>query len=169
MDRYTVLDISVGSLILLVTPYGLARVIITSKKKIDAVATARKLFPHATADPHLWVALQRQLIAYFNGKQVDFDIQTDLTRVTDFQRRILTTCAKIRYGRQMTYGELASNAGYPGAARAVGNTMAKNPIPIVIPCHRVVGAHGHLGGFSAEQGIALKRWLLDMEQNAIMR
>jgi len=91
------------------------------------------------------------------------DVPADLSGRTPFQRRVLRQCRQILWGHTLTYGELAARAGSHGAARAVGNIMAANSLPLVIPCHRVVGAAGTLGGFSAPGGVRVKRRLLRLE------
>ena len=114
-----------------------------------------------------WSMLRRRLQEYSAGDEVHFDdIAVHLGNVTAFQSRVLGFCRRIRRGSTMSYAQLASAAGRPGAARAVGNVMAKNRCPLVIPCHRVLHAGGGLGGFSAPQGVTLKRRLLEMERPA---
>ena len=88
----------------------------------------------------------------------------DISWATEFQQAVLKACCKIEAGKTMTYGELAEQAGYPQAARAVGAVMAKNPIPLLIPCHRVVGRNGALTGYSGTGGVAMKQRLLKHEQ-----
>jgi methylated-DNA-[protein]-cysteine S-methyltransferase len=110
--------------------------------------------------------LQQRIIAYFEGEPVDFrtDSKIDLSGMGPFGRKVLQTCRQIRFGRTTTYGELAGRIGHPGAARAVGSALAKNPIPLIVPCHRVLRSDGGLGGFSAPGGIATKQRLLHHEQ-----
>ena len=105
----------------------------------------------------------RQIAEYVAGKRRRFDTTLDwsLTGARGFQRRVLGQLAKVRFGHTLSYGELASRAGRPGAARAVGGAMAKNPIPLVVPCHRVLAAGGRIGGFTG--GLSLKRALLALE------
>ena len=98
---------------------------------------------------------------YFLGERVAFELELDLSDVTEWQRRVLLKAAEIPYGELMTYGELAAAIGSPGGARAIGQAMARNPVPIIVPCHRVVAASGKLGGFSA--GLDWKRRLLRLE------
>ena len=108
--------------------------------------------------------LVERLKCFARGKICDFDdISVDLSGRTQFQRKVLQACRAIPWGSTRTYGELAQDAGYPGAARAVGSVMAKNRIPLIVPCHRVVPAAGGLGGFSAPNGVSLKRRLLALE------
>jgi methylated-DNA-[protein]-cysteine S-methyltransferase len=112
-----------------------------------------------------WVRdLAERLQSYAAGIEEDFsDIPLDLSHLSEFQTRVVRACRKIRRGRVRSYGELATAAGSPGAARAVGSVMAKNRFPIIIPCHRVVGANQSLGGFSAPTGLNLKQRMLTLE------
>jgi methylated-DNA-[protein]-cysteine S-methyltransferase len=117
------------------------------------------------SDPPPFVrGLAERIQAFAAGGKDDFrDVPLDLSHLTDFQRRVVEQCRRIHAGQTMSYGELAAKAGYPGAARAVGSTMARNRFPIVVPCHRVVAAGGAIGGFSAPSGISLKQRLLTLE------
>ena len=106
----------------------------------------------------------RCLQAYAAGRRDTLtDIPVDLGQLSDFQRHVFTACRGIPYGRTISYAELAARAGFPGAARAVGNCMAANPIPLVVPCHRVVRSDGRLGAYSAPGGTEMKRRLLEFE------
>ncbi len=108
--------------------------------------------------------LVRRLRAYAARERVDFsDVRIDLAGMSDFQRRVVECCRRIPYGQTRTYGELAAMAGSPRAARAVGNCMAANRFPLIVPCHRVVPADGRLGAFSAPGGTKTKQRLLEME------
>ena len=110
--------------------------------------------------------LGRQLLEYFDGRRKSFDLPIDLSGVSPFQRRVLEAAREIRYGAVLTYGALASAIGMPGAARAVGGALGANPIPILVPCHRIVAADGGLGGFTVKgcpDGLGLKRRLLALE------
>ncbi len=109
---------------------------------------------------------QRLFDLYATGSPVSFSkFQLDTEWMSPFQRRVIDACRNIPYGTTVTYGQLANSVGSPGAARAVGSVMRSNRFPIIVPCHRVVGAGG-LGGFSASGGVDTKRRLLEME-NAI--
>lgn len=103
--------------------------------------------------------------AFAEGAEDDFlDVPVELPNVTDFQRRVLAACRQIPYGSTRSYADLARQAGRPRAARAVGTTMARNPVALVIPCHRVVSSARHgCGGFSAPGGVEMKRRLLALE------
>jgi methylated-DNA-[protein]-cysteine S-methyltransferase len=103
----------------------------------------------------------RQLLEYFRGKRKEFALDVDPDTASTFDRAIWKLLRQVNAGHTVTYGELARRAGFPGSARAVGGAMARNPIPIIIPCHRVVGQGGAITGFGL--GLWRKRWLLDHE------
>ena len=105
--------------------------------------------------------LVEELDAYFSGKPMRFSFPTHPLWGTEFQKDVWSAMKEIPYGETRTYGWLAERVERPRAFRAVGNAVAKNPIPIIIPCHRVVRADGSIGGFSC--GVELKRWLLKHE------
>jgi len=102
-----------------------------------------------------------QLDAWLGGRLQVFSLPLADAR-TDFERRVREAMLAIPYGQTASYGELAAAIGSPGAARAVGSACGRNPLPIIVPCHRVVGVGGRLGGYSS--GVELKRWLLDFER-----
>jgi methylated-DNA-[protein]-cysteine S-methyltransferase len=105
-----------------------------------------------------------ELQRFAAGEPVDFrDVRVNEEHLTPFGRRIVAACRRIPFGQTRSYGQLTAVCGSPGAARAVGQVMAKNRYPLVVPCHRVVAAGGKLGGFSAPQGLAMKRRLLALE------
>ena len=112
--------------------------------------------------------LRERLEAYAEGEYVDFaEFEVDLSHLTEFQHRVVGELRKVPYGEKVTYAELAGRAGSPKAARAVGSVMAQNRVPLIVPCHRVVGSGGHLGGFSAPRGVTLKQELLAMESQCL--
>ena len=112
--------------------------------------------------------LTRRLQAYASGNSDSFrDVAVDLGRLSRFGRRVLVQCRRITLGRTKSYAELASQAGFPRAARAVGNLLAANRIPLIIPCHRVVLADGRIGSYSAPGGSAMKRRLLALESRKL--
>ena len=112
--------------------------------------------------------LQQRIIAYFEGENVDFstDPGVDLAHHGAFGQAILVACRQIGFGQRQTYTQLARTAGRNRAARAVGNVMARNPIPLIVPCHRVVRTDGGLGGFSAIGGTATKERMLLHERSS---
>jgi methylated-DNA-[protein]-cysteine S-methyltransferase len=108
--------------------------------------------------------LAKRLQSYASGIPEDFrDVRIDFGPMSAFRQRVLNQCRRIPYGKTLSYAELARRAGYPGAARAVGNCMAANRIPLIIPCHRVVCSDGRLGAYSAPGGVRTKRRLLTLE------
>lgn len=117
----------------------------------------------AESDDGAFADAVAQLQEWFDGRRRDFRLELDVSG-TDFQRRIWSVLVDIPYGSTSTYGEVAAAAGRPGAARAVGHAVARNPVAIVVPCHRVVGAGGVLGGFAG--GTDVKRLLLDHESRS---
>jgi methylated-DNA-[protein]-cysteine S-methyltransferase len=112
------------------------------------------------ADP-LLTAAARQLRGYVEGRLCDFDVPVSVSGGSGFERAVWEQIATIGYGEMRTYGEIARALGDPGAARAVGTACNRNPLPIIVPCHRVVGAGGKLVGFGG--GLARKRFLLELE------
>lgn len=104
-----------------------------------------------------------QLREYLDGLRTDFDLPVDLESLTDFQRQVLLAARQVPRGKVATYGQIARNIGRPRAARAVGQALGRNPVPVVIPCHRVIASDGSLGGYSGGGGLASKRLLLQLE------
>jgi len=104
-----------------------------------------------------------QVLEYLDGRRKSFTFAYDLRSSTSFQRDVLTTVQKVPRGEYLTYGELARRIGRPGAARAVGQALGSNPIPILIPCHRVLASDGSLGGYSGRGGVRTKEALLRLE------
>jgi methylated-DNA-[protein]-cysteine S-methyltransferase len=154
------------------SPRGLCGVLLPVRRKADALAWSRRAAPDAAAGPPkaaaaLLAEVRRRMGEYFAGRPAGFrDVPLDLSACPPFARRALAALAKVGYGRRLTYGELAAAAGNPKAARAAGAACAANPMPLVIPCHRVLAAGGRLGGFSAAGGLAVKRRMLALERAA---
>jgi len=129
----------------------------------------KHLAPRFESDRGLFKPLQQQITAYFEGAYISFssDIPIILDGLSPFARSVLTACRALKFGQVLTYSGLAGKFGGPAAARAVGNALAKNRLPLVIPCHRVVRSDGKIGGFSAPGGRDLKARLLRHEQAAL--
>jgi methylated-DNA-[protein]-cysteine S-methyltransferase len=143
---------------------GLKRVIIPWRNsRRDVLAILRAEFPAAREDARALSNAAKSLRKYFAGEQVKFDFPLDLDGLTAFQKNVLAATRKISYGRTLAYGEVAARANRPGAARAAGTALARNPLPIVIPCHRVLASGGRAGGFSARGGVKTKIALLRLE------
>lgn len=141
-------------------PNGLTR--LTMPKRTRAVARVGVVVPGAKIDTEAFASAIRQLQAYFAGRHPRFDLAIDLSALPPFTAAVLHAASSILYGQVATYGDLARQVGKPGASRAVGQAMGRNPVPIVVPCHRVISSTG-LGGFSAEEGVDLKARLLAHE------
>ncbi len=114
------------------------------------------------------LALQ-QIVEYLAGQRHAFNLPLDWTTSKPFQKKVLARALAIPFGQVATYGELARELGSIAASRAVGGAMARNPIPIIIPCHRVVASDGRLTGYSAAEGVCTKQWLLELEGHKIVR
>lgn len=108
--------------------------------------------------------VRNQLHEYLNGKRTSFDINVDLSALTEFHQQVLMAAWEIPHGMIVTYGEIARRIGKPKAARAVGQALGRNPVPIVIPCHRVISSDGSLGGYSGGGGLETKAKLLELEK-----
>ena len=126
----------------------------------DAAHAAAGVPPGAKEDPSAFMAVIAQLAAYFDGKRTSFELELDPIG-TPFQRDVWCALASIPYGSTTTYAEIARSIGRPSASRAVGAANGKNPLSIVVPCHRVIGRDGTLTGYAG--GVANKRVLLDLE------
>jgi methylated-DNA-[protein]-cysteine S-methyltransferase len=118
--------------------------------------------PGAVHDKDAFPDVVEQLVAYFAGELTDFDVKLRLAGTT-FQRRVWSALAEIPYGETMSYGELAQQIGQPSAFRAVGLANGRNPVAIIVPCHRVIGSSGALIGYGG--GLDRKRLLLDLERS----
>lgn len=168
MIKYAVVETSWGEVLLAGKSRGLCGLLLPGNTKADPHRRAKRRWPGATLASSLLQDLQAMITQYFDGGLVDFShVQADLSDATDFQRRVLTACKRIEYGQTVSYGDLAKAVGQPKASRAAGAALATNPIPLVIPCHRVIGSSGEMVGFSAEQGTKLKKRLLDLEARAV--
>lgn len=156
---YDLTDSPVGELLVAVTDRGLCRIAYRPDAALDELAAdfgARVLRVPRRAE-----RVRRELDEYFEGNRQKFDLALDLTPVAGFNRQALDELARVPYGRVTTYGAMAAKLGRPKAARAVGGAMNRNPIPIVLPCHRVVGAGGSLVGYAG--GLERKETLLRLE------
>lgn len=144
------------------TPTGRVRAVSDG----EAIVRVTWIAPGARAEPTPEDAVSRetaaQLRAYFAGRLTAFDVPLKFRGGSMFERAIWQAMLDIPWGETRSYGDLAALTG--GVARAVGGACGRNPIPIVVPCHRVVGAGGRLVGFSGAEGVATKQWLLDFER-----
>ncbi len=133
--------------------------IITENDKLKGINFVES-FKETTEDDSFQKEIKKELMEYFEGKRKVFEIPLEVEG-TEFQKKVWTEMAKIPFGERMSYGELAEKSGCPKGARAVGLACNKNKIPIIIPCHRVVGKNGNLTGFAG--GLDIKAQLLKLE------
>ena len=164
---WTVVGTDIGPLLLAATPEGLVNVVFHATDAIRDKALAR-LADRLGAQPveapgaPLLAEAVRQVDAYFAGRRRDFELPLDWSLIAGFNRQVLRELASgVPYGAVVGYGDLAKRVGQPGAAQAVGMAMGANPLPVVVPCHRVVESDGGIGGFGG--GLETKRKLLALE------
>ena len=154
-------DTAMGPLLVGVTDRGLCRISFDPEPERELELLARAYGPRVLRSSHPVDRVHRELDEYLDGKRRAFDLDLDLRGQPDFYLRVLAELARVGYGETTTYGTLAARAGNPKAARAVGTVMNRNPVPIVLPCHRVVGANGSLTGYGG--GLHRKERLLRLE------
>jgi methylated-DNA-[protein]-cysteine S-methyltransferase len=125
----------------------------------------QRLDPQARLEknPKAVQGVTKQLLEYFARDRTKFDLPIDLSVLTPFQRNVLAIACRITPGKVWTYHRVAEEMGRPKSSRPVGQALARNPVPIVIPCHRVIASDGTLGGYSGGSGLKAKRWLLRLE------
>jgi methylated-DNA-[protein]-cysteine S-methyltransferase len=158
---YELHDTPVGQLLIAVTEHGVCEIHYDADPDAEAERLARLFGSRVLRSPRPTDETRRQLDEYFEGTRREFDLEVDLRPAREFGRTVLEELARVPYGELTTYGALAARAGSPRAARAVGTVMNRNPIPIVLPCHRVVGSTGSLVGYAG--GLDRKRALLELE------
>lgn len=159
---YTTMDSPIGELFIAATELGLVRIAFENGNW-EAVATqlGRRIGP-LKDDPTTLQPIIAELEEYFAGKRKEFTIGVDLRLANGFRRNVLEYLRSIPYGETKSYAEVAQAAGSPRAMRAVGSACANNPIPLVVPCHRIVRSDGTMGGYGG--GLSIKESLLDMER-----
>jgi methylated-DNA-[protein]-cysteine S-methyltransferase len=161
---YAILDSPIGALVAAATPTGLVRLAYEDfQGGLDPVLEdlARRLSPRVLEVPSRLEAVRRELDEYFNNARTSFDLPIDWSLYSDFGRRVLQATAAIPFGRTASYGDVAARAGNPKASRAAGRALGANAIPIVVPCHRVIGTSGKLTGYTG--GMHRKEALLRLE------
>jgi methylated-DNA-[protein]-cysteine S-methyltransferase len=158
---YCAVATPIGRVLVAATAAGLVRVSFRRSEATFAAELRRQLGVDVVRSAQRTAGVVHQLRAYFAGERQAFDVQVDLRHLTPFQRRVLAATARVPAGEVVSYGDIARRIGRPGGGRAVGQALTRNPVPIVIPCHRVVAAGGRIGGYAG--GLAIKRKLLRLE------
>lgn len=160
---YTIFKTEPGWIGLLGSEAGLRRLVLPQPTDVKAVSLLLEKIPEATPSSVFFEGLIKRLQAYFSGKAVKFPDKLDYADATPFQQRVWEATRKIAYGKTHTYTWIAAQAGKPKAVRAVGQALGQNPLPILVPCHRVTSTGGGLGGFTG--GLEVKKYLLKLENN----
>ena len=158
---YCGLSTPIGRVLVAASESGLVRVSFRRSEASFRTELERGLGGDVVRSPGRTAEIVHQLRAYFRGERRTFDVSVDLRGRTPFQRRVLMAATEVPAGRVVSYGDIARRIGVPGASRAVGQALGRNPIPIVIPCHRVVASGGRIGGYTG--GLDVKRKLLRIE------
>lgn len=159
---YTTADSPFGTLLLASTPRGLIRVGLPNQDADELLAElATRISPRVLEAPAELDQVRRELDLYFEGRLTEFDLPLDWRLSRDFRRRVLRAIDRIPYGQTRTYTQMATSAGNERAVRAAGSACGSNPIPVVVPCHRVLRTSGALGGYGG--GLPMKEALLRLE------
>jgi methylated-DNA-[protein]-cysteine S-methyltransferase len=158
---YCGLSTPIGRVFVAATPAGLVRVSFRQSETAFLADLRRQLGVEPVRSETRTGDVIHQLHSYFAGERRHFDVRVDLRHVSPFQRRVLEAAAGVPAGQVVSYGEIARRIGQPRGGRAVGQALGRNPVPIVIPCHRVVAAGGRIGGYTG--GLTIKRKLLRLE------
>lgn len=175
MDQQTVssryMESPIGDLLLMFSDIGLTRIVFEIEgfesfgelarfEKFDGTQLSKR--NNSSSDQGIVNLTVSQLKEYFNGQRRDFSVPLDLNGVTDFRRGVLNALSRIPFGETRSYSAVAAEVGAPGAMRAVGSACATNPVPIIVPCHRVLRSDGSIGGYLG--GLEAKKTLLLLEQ-----
>jgi len=158
---YDLAETPVGMLLVATTGRGVCRISYDPQPEREVESLARTFGVRVLRAARPIDPVRHQLDEYFDGKRTEFELPLDLRHQAPFSRDVLKRLARVPYGQVTTYGTLAAEAHRPKAARAVGVVMNRNPVPIVLPCHRVVGASGSLVGYAG--GLDRKQLLLELE------
>ncbi len=165
--KYITLNTKVGWVGILGSAKGLLFVNLPQSSAQEARQLLGDSVNHATWSPHRFEDLMERLRIYFSGHEATFPDELDLSRATVFQRKVWEITRLIPYGETRSYTWVAEQIDKPRAVRAVGQALGRNPLPIIVPCHRVVNSDGKLGGYSG--GMEMKRYLLYLEASAAVQ
>lgn len=158
--RWDIFKIQPGWVGVMVSSEGICRLTLPQPGQTEALIELNPPAESIRTD-NLFNSLATKLESYFKGNSTDFPFSLDLSGYTQFESLVYKACVRIPYGQTASYGQIARLIGYPKAARAVGQALHKNLVPLIIPCHRVIAANGKTGGFNG--GINIKCWLLTLE------
>lgn len=164
--QYRIVRTRAGFVGLVASPFGLRRSYLPEPTAVDLRARIARDEPDAIENDALLPRLAQQMEAYFTGEPVTFDAKLDVSDAPAFHRSVWAACQSVAFGETATYKDLARKVRNPAAARAVGNAMRCNRLPLIVPCHRIVKSDGGLGGFSAPTGLNMKRRLLELESQS---
>lgn len=160
----TLTDSLIGPLSFAAGEHGLQKIVFSSLDTLMPANTDSEILP--SLDGYLTVnVVMSEMCEYLNGRRKEFSAKIDWSTLGEFQKKVLEVNYSIPYGQVMTYGEIAEKIGHPGAARAVGAALGANPMPIVIPCHRVIGSDKGLRGYGG--GMEIKAFLLSLEGHRV--
>ena len=167
MTKYTIFKTRWGYFGLAGTDSAICRTQLPDQNRQKLKSRLLKNLPNPQYDKSFFRTTQNRIIAYFQGKTVNFStaLPLELDGFSQFHLSVLSACRQIRFGQITTYSKLAKMIDNPAASRAVGTALSKNPIPLIIPCHRIIRTDAKLGGFSAPGGLSLKKRLLEHEKH----
>jgi len=166
VQGYALFDTVIGTAAIAWSPHGIVATRLPERDKREVRARMRERFPDTaeTTPPPAVQSVIDNIVSHMAGDSCDLmDAKLDLDGVPDFHRRVYDATRAIPPGETLSYGDVAEKLDSPGGARAVGQALGQNPFPIIVPCHRVLGANGKVGGFSAKGGTATKMRLLNIE------
>lgn len=167
MVYYSMMDSILGTIFIAATPRGMCRIFFGANEVKFCAQLAKETSDDVQRDDAKLAGAKKELEAYLSGRKQTLDFPLDLSLIkSPFQRKVLEAARKIPFGQAVTYSNLARKIGKAKAFRAVGNALGKNPIPIVIPCHRVVASDGSLAGYTG--GLEIKKKLLQIERSTAM-
>jgi len=158
---YVIFDTDIGQMGILGSAKGLLGTTLPQRLTQEVRQLLGNRINHAIWSPHVFKDLTKRLRIYLGGHKVTFPDKLELSRATTFQREVWEVTRLIPYGETRSYRWVAEQIGKPGAVRAVGQALARNPLPIIVPCHRIVTSNGKLGGYSG--GLEMKKYLLYRE------
>ena len=164
---YDIIETPIGWIGMLASDSGLTQTTLPRPSPLESLTLLGTRDLGASHQPRRFYRLKKLLSSYFSGSRISFDQeQISLDRLTGFRQTTLSACREIPYGETRTYGWLAARVGKANASRAAGQCMARNPLPIIIPCHRVIATDGSLRGFGRGTSLLnIKRYLLDLESS----